>query len=41
MKVFAASLSGAIGHPLIEQLIRAGHEVTGVTRSAEGADRAN
>jgi 2-alkyl-3-oxoalkanoate reductase len=39
MKVFAAGATGAIGHPLIEQLVRAGHEVTGLTRSAEGADR--
>jgi nucleoside-diphosphate-sugar epimerase len=39
MKVFAAGATGAIGDPLIEQLVRAGHEVTGLTRSAEGADR--
>ena len=37
MKVFAAAVSGAMGH----SLIRAGPEVTGVTRYAEGADRAN
>jgi 2-alkyl-3-oxoalkanoate reductase len=36
MKVFAAGAPGAIGQPLIEQLVRAGHEVTGLTRSAEG-----
>jgi nucleoside-diphosphate-sugar epimerase len=35
MKVFAAGVTGAIGHPLTEQLVRAGHEVTGLTRSAE------
>ena len=39
MKVIAAGATGAIGQPLIEQLVRAGHEVTGMTRSAEGADR--
>ena len=39
MKVFAAGATGAIGHPLTEQLVRARHEVTGLTRSAEGADR--
>src|SRR4051812_46378606 len=39
MKVFVAGASGAIGRPLIEQLTRGGHEVTGMVRSASGADR--
>lgn len=39
MKVFVAGASGAIGRPLIEQLMRNGHEVTGMIRSASGADR--
>jgi 2-alkyl-3-oxoalkanoate reductase len=39
MKVFVAGASGAIGRPLIERLTRDGHEVTGMIRRAEGADR--
>jgi 2-alkyl-3-oxoalkanoate reductase len=39
MKVFVAGASGAIGRPLMEQLTRDGHEVTGMIRRAEGADR--
>src|SRR3954470_11099788 len=39
MKVFVAGASGAIGRSLIEQLTREGHEVTGMIRSASGADR--
>ncbi len=38
MKVFVAGASGAIGRPLIAQLIAAGHEVTGMTRRAERAE---
>jgi nucleoside-diphosphate-sugar epimerase len=38
MKVFVAGASGAIGRPLLRQLVAAGHEVTGTTRSAERAD---
>lgn len=39
MKVFVSGSSGAIGRPLIEQLTRKGYEVTGMIRSALGADR--
>ena len=39
MKVFAAAVSGAIGHPLIDSSFVQAPEVTGVMRSAEGADR--
>ena len=38
MKVFVAGASGAIGRPLLRQLVAAGHEVTGTTRSAERAE---
>lgn len=38
MKVFVAGASGAIGRPLIAELIANGHEVTGMTQSAAGAD---
>ncbi|GAA2160637.1 NAD(P)-dependent oxidoreductase [Pedococcus bigeumensis] len=34
MKVFVAGATGAIGQQLVPQLVRAGHEVTGMTRSA-------
>jgi len=37
MRVFLAGASGAIGRRLIPLLIRAGHEVTGTTRSREKA----
>lgn len=37
MKVFVAGASGAIGRPLIPQLLAAGHEVTGMTRREENA----
>jgi nucleoside-diphosphate-sugar epimerase len=37
MKVFVAGASGAIGRPLIRQLVAAGHEVTGMTRREERA----
>src|SRR5918997_2850911 len=37
MRVFVAGASGAIGRPLIMELIRRGHEVTGMTRSESGA----
>src|ERR671916_1961675 len=37
MRVFVAGASGAIGQPLILELIRRGHEVTGMTRSESGA----
>jgi nucleoside-diphosphate-sugar epimerase len=39
MKVFVAGASGAIGQPLIAELIRQGHAVTGMTQSEAGAKR--
>lgn len=37
MKIFIAGASGAIGRPLVRQLVAAGHEVTGMTRREEQA----
>jgi nucleoside-diphosphate-sugar epimerase len=37
MRIFVAGASGAIGQPLIAELLRRGHEVTGMTRSEAGA----
>ena len=37
MRVFVAGATGAIGRPLVRQLVEAGHEVTGTTRSDERA----
>jgi nucleoside-diphosphate-sugar epimerase len=37
MRVFVAGATGAIGRPLVAQLLRAGHEVAGMTRSEERA----
>jgi nucleoside-diphosphate-sugar epimerase len=37
MKIFVAGASGAIGRPLVAELIRQGHTVTGMTRSEVGA----
>jgi nucleoside-diphosphate-sugar epimerase len=37
MRVFVAGASGAIGQPLVRRLTAAGHEVTGMTRSADRA----
>jgi uncharacterized protein YbjT (DUF2867 family) len=37
MRIFVAGASGAIGQPLLTELIRRGHEVTGMTRSESGA----
>ena len=34
MRVFVAGASGAIGRPLVAELIRQGHQVTGITRRA-------
>jgi nucleoside-diphosphate-sugar epimerase len=39
MKVFVAGASGAIGRPLVRQLVAAGHEVTGMTRREQGAEQ--
>jgi nucleoside-diphosphate-sugar epimerase len=38
MRVFVAGATGAIGRPLVAQLLAAGHEVTGMTRSPERAE---
>lgn len=35
MRVFVAGATGAIGRPLVRQLVAAGHEVTGTTRREE------
>jgi nucleoside-diphosphate-sugar epimerase len=37
MRIFVAGASGAIGQPLVAELIRRGHEVTGMTSSEAGA----
>lgn len=37
MRVFIAGATGAIGRPLVRQLLEAGHEVVGMTRSPEKA----
>jgi nucleoside-diphosphate-sugar epimerase len=39
MRVFVAGASGAIGIPLVAQLVEAGHEVVGSFRSAGNAER--
>ena len=39
MRVFVAGATGAIGQPLIAELIRTGHAVTGMTHSEAGAKR--
>jgi nucleoside-diphosphate-sugar epimerase len=39
VKIFVAGASGAIGQPLVAQLIRHGHTVTGMTRSGAGAEK--
>lgn len=39
MRVFVAGASGAIGQPLIWELIRQGHAVTGMTHSEPGAQK--
>jgi 2-alkyl-3-oxoalkanoate reductase len=38
MRVFVAGASGAIGRPLVAQLVAAGHELTGMTRSERRAE---
>src|SRR5262245_22552288 len=37
MRIFVAGASGAIGEPLVAELVRRGHEVTGMTHSEAGA----
>jgi 2-alkyl-3-oxoalkanoate reductase len=39
MKIFIAGASGAIGQPLVVELIRRGHTVTGMTHSDAGAEK--
>ena len=39
MKVFVAGASGAIGRRLVPRLVEAGHEVTGMTRREQSAER--
>jgi nucleoside-diphosphate-sugar epimerase len=39
MRVFLAGATGALGRPLVRQMLEAGHEVYGTTRSQQGADR--
>ena len=39
MRVLLAGASGALGGPLVRQLIAAGHQVSGITRSSQGASR--
>jgi 2-alkyl-3-oxoalkanoate reductase len=39
MRVFVAGASGAIGKPLVRQLVDAGHEVVGTAKSPAGAER--
>ena len=39
MKVFVAGASGAIGRPLVDQLVASGHQVTGMTRRPHRAER--
>jgi nucleoside-diphosphate-sugar epimerase len=38
VRVFVAGASGALGRPLIRQLVAAGHEATGMTRRPERAE---
>jgi uncharacterized protein YbjT (DUF2867 family) len=38
MKFFVAGITGAIGRPLVRQLLDSGHEVTAMTRRPERAD---
>ena len=38
MRVFVAGATGAIGRPLVGDLVAAGHDVTGTTRSPAKAD---
>jgi nucleoside-diphosphate-sugar epimerase len=39
MRVIVAGATGTLGVPIVERLIAAGHSVSGITRTNEGADR--
>ncbi len=39
MRVFLAGATGAVGKPLVQQLLAAGHQVAATTRSADKAER--
>jgi uncharacterized protein YbjT (DUF2867 family) len=39
MKIFVAGATGAIGRPLITQLLTQGYDVTALTRSPEKAQK--
>ena len=39
MRIMLAGATGTLGGPLVEQLLHAGHDVVGITRSREGAER--
>ena len=39
MRIFVAGASGAIGRPLVAELVRQGHIVTGMSRSEAGVQR--
>ncbi len=39
MRIFIAGASGAVGQPLVRQLVEAGHQVTGMTRTPAKAER--
>jgi 2-alkyl-3-oxoalkanoate reductase len=39
VRVFVAGASGAIGQPLVSELVRQGHTVTGMTRSKTGSQK--
>ncbi|NRQ37397.1 NAD(P)-dependent oxidoreductase [Nonomuraea sp. NN258] len=39
MRVFVAGATGAVGRLLVPMLVEAGHQVTGTSRTAEGAER--
>jgi nucleoside-diphosphate-sugar epimerase len=39
MRVLVAGATGTLGIPIVQQLISAGHVVSGITRTSEGAER--
>ena len=41
MKVILAGATGMLGVPITEQLLAAGHEVVGITRTSAGVQRLN